>query len=376
MYEPLLIYALLIALVLYVGVPLSGAFTIRRKWRVFRRQVVEASISKEVTYSEPSRSAEGIAGRFSFTGGLQAIQEDNTIWLSNGKVSVRAELEGIRLYLLPTSRSIETEGRVEMNKAMLPQDMPKRIKWEQVYSLNQGTGVVLSGQVYIDNGTPVFRDSEDYPLLVIIYDGDKESILRRSVWSGRQLNEYWNNLTPMSLIAGSFSMFVMTFFSYRNYSTDMTSILLLLLSIIPFIPFFPPGIGFYFLFRRFWRSARYLRGERDLLRLPARFSGYEEYPSCAEALERNPDCKLRSCGIIKEADVMSISCRLYRPGNISEAKLPDHFYEELVVPGDPEELAWKCRSRARGLEILAAASASIGFIINALVLYFGLMWLL
>ena len=376
MYESILFYALLVALVFFAGIPLGGAFSVRRKWRGFRRQVVGASMLKEVSYSEPNRAVSGIAGMYSFTGGLQAIQDNNSIWINNGKVSVRAELAGKRVYLLPASRAMEKEDRLEMNKVILPQDMPKRIKWESVYSLNQGAGVLLSGLVYIDNGTPVFRDSEDYPLLVIIYDGDKKSILRRSIWSGRQLNEYWNNITPMSLIAGSFSLFVMTFFSFRQYGPDATTMMLILLSFTPFILFFPPGIGLYFLFRRMWRSARYLRGERDLLRLPARFPDFKNYPTCAEALEANPDSKLRSCGVINDDDVISLCCRLYGSGKSGGFKSPEHFYEELVVPGDPEELAWKCKKRARKMEILAALFAGTGFLINALLFYFGLILLI
>lgn len=376
MSEYLLFYSILVAFIFYAAVPLAGAFSVRRKWRLFRRQVVAASISREVSYSTPDRGIDGLAGCYCFTGDLQAIQDNSSIWLNNGKVSVRAEMEGIRLYLLPTSDSIENEGRVEENKILLPQDMPKRISWERVYSLTQGTGVVLSGNVFIENGTPVFRNSDEQPLLVIIYDGKKESILRRSIWSGRQLNEYWNSLTPLSLMGGSFFLFVLTFVSYRYQGTESVSAFLAVLSFMPLFPFLPPGIGLYFIFRRLWRNGRYLRGERDLLRLPLRHPEYSEYSSSLEAFDKFPDVKLRSCGIVDGNNLLTLPCRVFSSSEGGYELLPDHFFEELIIPGDPEELASKCRSRARIMEILAAASINLCFVVNGLLIYLIMIFFL
>ena len=343
---------------------------------MFRRQVVDASLCREITYSDPVRSVAGPVGAYSFTGELQAIQDDSSIWLNNGKVTVRAEMKDIKLYLLPTTQSIENEGKIEENKLVLPQDMPKRIKWESVYSLAQGTGVLLSGKVFIENGTPVFRHTDDSPLLAVIYDGRKETILRRSIWSGRQLNEYWNSLTPFSLMAGSFFLFVLTFIYYRQQNTDLLPLQTVILSFFPLIPFIPPGLLMYMFFRRFWRSGRYLRGERDLLRLPLRFPQFSEYSSCREAMEKHPDAKIRSCGIIREENLLETSCRVYIPSEDGASGLPEHFIEKLIIPGDPEILAGKCRNRARWMEILAAASISFGFILNLILFYLFLMWLL
>ncbi len=371
-----LIPPLFVAVIFYAVLPLSGAFMVRRRWRMFRKQAVEASLCREITYSDPVRVTSGDAGSYSFTGELQAIQDDSSIWLNNGKVTVRAEMKGIKLYLLPTTQSIENEGRIEENKLVLPQEMPKKIKWESVYSLAQGTGFLLSGKVFIENGTPVFRNTEDFPLLAVIYDGRKETILRRSIWSGRQLNEYWNSITPFSLMAGSFSLFVLTFIYYRQQNADFLALETLILSFFPLIPFVPPGLLMYMFFRRFWRSGRYLRGERDLLRLPLRFPRFSEYSSCREAMEEHPDARIRSCGIIQEEDLFELECRVYIASEENAAGLPKHFLENLIIPGDPEILAGKCRSRARWMEILAAASISFGFVLNLILFYLFLMWFL
>ncbi len=312
-----LISVLLIAVFFYAIIPLAGAFSVRKKWRIFRRRIIDASICRDVTYSVPDRKLNGLSDVFRFTGELQAIQEDSTIWLNNGKVTVRAEMNGIDLYLLPASPAVGNEDQTDENKPGLALEMPSFIRWESVYSLAQGTGFFISGEIHVENGTPVFRHSEENPLLVIIYDGSRDSILQRSIWNGRQINEYWNHLTPFALMAGSFFLFVIAFIAYNRPDLGDFSIKTGILSLLPVIPFFPPGIVFYFLYRKFWKAGRYLRGERDLLILKLKSSNCEGSE------------KIRSY--------------------ISRAKL---------------------------MELLAAASISIGFIINIAIIYFFLVWVI
>ncbi|MDC7127056.1 MAG: hypothetical protein PQJ46_15930 [Spirochaetales bacterium] len=362
------ISAIIAAAIFYVIFPLSGAFSVRRRWRRFRQLVINSSLAKEITYSDPERDNPGESGLYSFTGELQAIQGDNVIWLNNGKVSVKAEMDYTTLYLLPSSDSIENENQIEENKNMLPKDMPKKISWKRVYSLEQGTGILLYGNVDIENGTPVFRNTEQNPLFVIIFDGEKETVLRRSIWSGRQLNEYWHTLTPISLIAGSFLLFVMSYVQFRNIGSNLNAEILLILSMIPIFPFCPPGLFFYFAFRYFWKTGRYLRGERDLLRLVERFPSFEEVSSCEEALKKFPSAKLRSCGIISDSTLMKTHCRVY--ADTSQAVgVPLHFYEKLIIPGNPEVLAKECRKKARMMEILASILIITGLLLNTILIF-------
>ena len=46
---------------------------------------------------------------------------------------------------------------------------------------------------------------------------------------------------------------------------------MLSLAAAPVAPFLPPGVALYYLYRYFWKMARRLRAERDLLRLPLRY---------------------------------------------------------------------------------------------------------
>ena len=374
----LFLTAIIIALIFYVLLPLLGAFSVRSKWRRFRRMVISGSLMNELSYSEPSRRESGYAGAFRFLGDLQAIQNNSSVWLNSGSLSVRAELEGVRIYLLPASESMETEGRLEHNENILPQDMPKRLSWEQVYSLAQGTGFFLAGSVYIENGSPVFRNSEENPLLVVIYDGSRESILRRSIWCGRQKNEYWNPVTPAALLAGIFALFVTAYMMFRQTDYSLYTMIVTLLSIFPVLPFVPPGVLFYYIFRRLWQKGRVLRAERDLLRLPLRFfdsgcRGAEGHCRClseksySDAVEKYPAAVIRSCGLIEDPEDAG-EYSIFVSDDSSAAK--DPFFEQLIIPGDAAALSDACRARARVMELAAGASISTAFIVNSILLLF------
>jgi len=294
---------------------------------------------------------------------------------------VKAELERVEIYLLPTSRVMETEARIEKNEDVLPQEMPRKLNWESVYSLTQGTGIFLSGAVYLENGNPVFTQTEEHPLIVVIYDGKRETILRRSIWCGRQLNEYWNSLTPVSLLAGSFSLFVLAYLFFRQFDTRNVSVFILILSMVPVMPIVPPGLLFYSFYKRLWKKGRLLRGERDLLRLPLRYlkSGApqgcitKKVDTVRKAVLEYPGTSVRSCGIIDESKLMSLECNVFLADNHFDTKKSDPLFENLIIPGDPEELASACRRRARFMEVSAMAFFGLAFIINSLIIYFVLI---
>ena len=146
-------------------------------------------------------------------------------------------------------------------------------------------------------------------------------------------------------------------------------------SFLPIIPFFPPGIIFYFLFKRFWRNARYLRGDRDLLKLPLRLSNYEKMSNCKIALEKYKDAKIRSCGLLKENELLNRECRVFGYLQTNKA-IPDFFKEKLIIPGDPARLAHSCRKRARVFEFLAMAFFAVGFVINVSIVFIALYFIL
>jgi hypothetical protein len=333
-----------LALFFYLFIPGLGAFLIRSRWRRFRKSVVAASLYPEVTYKDvhssgqhaPSeRPAEGnllyeqpsgAAGSYYFLGVLEAIQEDDIIWLRNDDVALSADMKGQKVFLLP-SQTVSGEGGGED-----PDDYPKSdetpqvLAWEKVGSLPEGIQVLVAGPLRIANRRGRFRSEKKGDLLVVFYDGDKTSLLKRAVWHGRQRNEYWNPFTLGSLGAGFLSGMILSYFFLQNSRTKIPAILSIIMSLVPLIPVLPPGMLFFVLYRRLWRRGRFLRAERDLLRLPPRRFGEDGA----------------------------------KAGSLPAA--------------DPAALAEKCERKAVRLEEFSLALFCLGFLVNLYLVLKGLAW--
>jgi Na+/proline symporter len=82
------------------------------------------------------------------------------------------------------------------------------------------------------------------------------------MWAGRQRNEYWNHLTPISLIGG----FVAELLWAVSLSGEsrLQTLVALVMALIPILPLFPPGVVGFYWYRRLWRRARRIRAHRDL----------------------------------------------------------------------------------------------------------------
>ena len=370
--------AIIIAFIFYAVIPLIGAFNVRSGWRKFREQVLQASVRTELEYSRPDRHREGDAGMFRFIGNLQAIQNESTVWVSNGKLSVRAELQKVNIYILPNSQTGSDSKSIEKNHVADREEMPRKMNWENVYSLPQGTSFLFSGKIFIENGIPVFRHTEEEPLLALIYDGAEETLLRRSIWSGRQINEYWNPFTPVSLIAGSLSLFINAYLVFRNPSLRPEALFILVMSTIPLLPLMPPGVLFFLIYKWLWRAGRILRGERDLIKLPMRYFNemfeavrngcyFLEYPSCTAAKADYPDAGIRSSRLLKGRPLDRYHSYVFLSRN------KDVFFERLIIPGNPNILSQKCKSRARLMEISAMAFFTIGLLLNSTIAYLALV---
>ncbi len=370
--------SVIIALVFYAVIPLFGAFNVRSGWRKFREQILKASVRTELEYSKPDRHSEGDAGLFWFIGNLQAIQNESTVWVSNGKLSVRAELQKVSIYILPNSQAGNDSKSIEKNQIADRDEMPRKMSWEHVYSLPQGTSFLFSGKIFIENGIPVFRNTEEEPLLALIYDGAEETLLRRSIWSGRQINEYWNSFTPVSLIAGSLSLFINAYLVFRNPALRPEALFILVMSIIPLLALMPPGILFFLIYKWLWRTGRILRGERDLIKLPMRYFNemfealrkdcfFLEYPNCSAAKADYPDAVIRSSGILKRKSLDKYHSYVFLSSD------NDVFFERLIIPGNPNILSQICRSRARLMEISAMVFFTLGLLLNSILAYIALV---
>jgi len=374
-----------LALVFYAVIPGAGAFYVRSRWREFRRRMIRTSLSPVATYRDLRLSREGLVGQYRFFGGLEAIQGEDLIWLRSGELSVSVELRRVALYWLPSISFPEEGGRVEINEETLPDETPTQVPWKRVFSLPEGTQVSVSGPLYVEGRKAVFRTDKLEPLTVVIYDGQTESILRRAIWGGRHRNEYINPFTPGSITIGSFSLLILSYVLLRAPLDRLLAIIALAVSLFPVLPLLPPGLLLFFLYRRLWKEARFLRAERDMLLLPLRyfpsFSGdaNEERASLPNgepyAMERFRDRELAmkrlGTGKIRRASRLGIreaDEHLFyvfgRPDGTTLRHPDDPMAELIMIPGNPLDLSRRCAKRARTFELLSSSTVVLGVLVN------------
>jgi hypothetical protein len=377
----LLLAALGTAVLFFALVPGAGAFAVRWQWRLFRRRMREASQAPFLRYSDLTGAA-GPRGDFRAFGELEAIQGRDRVWINTGEFTVEADLGGVRLYLLPS-----LSGSAGLQEP-LPDEEPAVAPWNRLYSLPSGLRLFVGGSLFLEEGRGVFRSGPRSPLLVVFYDGERESILKRAIWGGRKRNEYWNPFTLPSLLAGFLCLALLAYLSLRSSQAGLPGLAVLSLAAAPVAPFLPPGVALYYLYRYFWKLARRLRAERDLLRLPMRYfpegepaaerltllPNGERYLMCREgalAVEGEPET--RSCsGSRRAGEAWLFGAVEERQGRRTLRRPADPMAELLRVPGDPAQLASRCERLAFWNELAAAACFTAGLGLNL----FGVLLLL
>lgn len=395
------IYIIALSIFFFLLVPGAGAFHVRNQWRQFRKYLLDATFRPFVSYADVHGAEEGPIGEFRFIGALEALEED-TVWLQNSRVTLSAFMNKCQVYLLPSQETVESEGFFENNIDILPDESPQRISWRNIFSLPEGTTVFITGLLFREAGRSVFKATRENPLIMIIFDGSKETIIRRSIWGGRQKNEYWNQFTLPSLIVGFFSLLI---YAYRLFQGGalmrLPTVIALTFGLLPIIALLPPGIFGLFIFRNYWRRARILRAERDLLFLPLRyFISDENGNTKVKDFEpaRLPDGTLYSVKTVRtNIEMVSKICTsdlkvrvpsfASRPSRteIEEYRLfgspvpagnevfylpaPDPMAEYLLIPGDPEGLSEQCNISARKFEYISVSSFALGIAANCILVF-------
>mgnify|MGYP006272189097 CR=1 FL=1 len=366
---------LLTAFLFYLLIPGFGAFVVRARWRRFRRNVINASLLPILSYAD-LRKDTGQAYRF--FGKLEAVQGDHRVWLSDGKLSVALELEHVWIYAVPSVEGTGGGSGIGRN------EIPRVLSWDAVGSLPEGTPFFVAGRLAQHDGSPTFEEDPQIHLFVMLYEGSERRLLSRSIWVGRQRNEYWNVFTPVALAAGFVAQLLLAYLFFREGGGRIFGLTALTVALLPALPLFPPGIIPFFGYRRFWGRARLLRARRDLLRLPERFDFKEIAPGNWEA-DLPSGGKYRKKTAAGESPVAGNPLRKgvdneniwyrYTP-EFSERDLPDPWAESVVVSGNTERLARKAETRARRLELIAVLLFVVGLIMNSYLAFFALSYLL
>ncbi len=397
-YEMLLI---VLALLFFIVIPGVGAFHVRGRWRGFRRCMIDSSRHPIARYATITGKTDGFLGSYRFIGTLEAIQGDDIIWIHDGTVSMSVDMKGVPVYVLPSLATEEYEGDVERNEEVLPDDMPQRHHWSKFSTLPEGTQVFVGGPLFVERGNGLFRSDRSSPMTVVIFDGERDTLMRRSIWAGRHRNEYWNQFTLVSLLAGAVSLFIVTYFLARQPLLRFHTFAALVLSFSPILPFLPPGFALFFAYRRLWRKGRLNRAERDLLRLPVRYFddhspvdgmtttlpdgetyGVFEAGDIDKAREIAPEAKIRPSLITRGIGTVE---RFFVFGRVAGPKTEtrrctrpdDPLAECLIVPGEPIDLSIRSRRIARTYEVIALTCFVLCYAMNAVLFFLvlaGRIW--
>ncbi len=363
-----------ITLFFYGFVPLVGAFLVRTGWRRFRFQVMRASLQKNITYKDVYGDVH--SGYYRFFGSLEAIEGENILWLTNSDVSVGIDLEGVPIYMLPSASPDMTFSQ-DLN---YPDKSPKKTYWNRIFSIPEKTSFFVSGKFEQNKDFPQFVNTKEDPLLVIIFDCDISKFYSHAILSGRQRNEYWNALTPGALTIGSFTLFIYFYLLIQMPYMHFVAVTALSFSLVPVIPFFPPGLLFYYIYRSFWKKARNLRAERDLLKLPLNFfkesGGLAHTHSVSLANGNTYNCYIRKTEdealsifekpVLRNSSLNNNTNQYFIFGTENQGQ-KDPFAETLYIPGDPEFLSMEATKTARKYEIISAINFTAGFILNFII---------
>jgi len=382
-----------VAFLFFGLIPGLGAFLIKGQWFKFRQKLISASKKEMADFSLVSKSDKmSVVGEYRFFGTLESIQNDNRLWITDGSMTVGIDVQGISVYLLRSLPVDLNSSSIEQAENMLPDDEPDCLPWKKIYSLSSGIQVFVFGKLFNDGGKLVFREDNKEDLLVVIYDGKKETLLKRSIWSGRQKNEYFNQFTPISLVFGTLILLVISYFLLQNTALRLYAAVSVTLATFPVVFLIPPGVFLYFLYIHFWKRSRSLRSERDLLKLPLRYFGPDEdfsRPYASVRLHNNeeycmikwkPGDKMTLLHINQDMKIRSHSlARLPAEEGVNYVfgirdkdiikKSSDPMVEFLCIAGNPVELANMCSHKSGRMGITAALCFFSGLLINFSLVY-------
>jgi len=351
--------------ILWYGlVPMAGALIKRYKWYIFRKRFDELRLSPMLDYGRYSAADHAV---FRFVGGFESITDGQTLWIRGDDLTVPVSLQNAETYLLPMQKG---DGIPEIFD---PSDeAPEIIRWERVSALTEGAKVYVGGLLVYRDGRWSFASTKEKPLMVIFYDGPDHSLTTRAIRAGRHRGEYWNGITPYSLVIGALFQIITAVLFLSRPAFRLTVIVSLVALFVPLYPMIPPGLLFTVIYRRLaWRS-RILRSYRDLARLPLRylppagdgklpngeqygFTTSAELPPPAQEGKIPlllPELTKAKRGIPAESDSWYIFGAL-RPGEALPVQPQDSFATFGILPGKPETIAKRCGIAAYTMEVFA-----------------------
>jgi hypothetical protein len=219
-------------LIIWYGlIPIAGALFNRYKWSKFRHRFDELRLSPLLDYGQ-YRQIGSEGGVFRFTGGIESITDGHTLWVKGENLTIPVSLENTQSWLLPMQ---EEEGTPEV---------PERIRWNHISTLTEGAKVFVGGLLTNQDNRLSFVSSKERPLMVIFYDCPDNTLTDGIIRAARIRNEYWNSITPISLMLGAMSQVYIAVSFLDRPAFRLTVISALIAIFVPVLPWFPPGLLF------------------------------------------------------------------------------------------------------------------------------------
>jgi len=241
----------------YAIVPITGGFINRYNWKKFRNRFNTLRLSPLLDYSQYRRleSESGNLGDiYRFSGGIESITDGHTLWVKGDNLTVPVSIAKTKCYLLPRH---EGEGFPEQ---------PQEIRWNRVSTITEGAKVFIGGIIKKEDGRLSFVSTNEQPLMVIFYDCPDDALAVNIICAARTQNEYWNNITPVSIAIGVLALIYIAATYLGRPAFRLTVISALAAVFIPILPVFPPGLLLTSLYRRLTWNSRKLRANGDLAR--------------------------------------------------------------------------------------------------------------
>ncbi|GHV69997.1 hypothetical protein AGMMS49928_15540 [Spirochaetia bacterium] len=348
----------------YGLVPVIGAFASRRGWRRFRRRFDSLQLKPLLDYRLYRQAGGEPVCRFS--GGFESLTDEHILWLHGEDLTVPVSLANAHIYVMPMDEQ-PTGGQPTVEQPV-GTEIPERIRWGRISTLSTGAKVFVGGCLALQDGRRIFVSSPENPLLVIFYDGPERDFARQTIKAGRHRNEYWNTITPYSLILGAFSLLLFALSFLPRPAFSLTALTAFIALFTPLMPFIPPGLLFTILYQRLWAQARLFRSYRDLARLPLKYlSGGENY-GCVSLGDLNQIFFEKQIPFIipggkKSKDGWFVFGVLSAEGELP-AEPQDPFAIYGALPGNPEVLARHYTLLAYFFEIIAWLILLTGIGIN------------